>query len=125
MRRWAAAGHRYLAHLLLLGIVLQYYFAGLAAFGAASFDAHAAAGYALILGSIILAVMAFIGRLGGRVAGMSVALAVLAFLQPTLAFAPRVRFPAISALHVVNALVLLVLCLHLVRMEHLPRRAKA
>lgn len=120
MRRWARVGHHWLTRILIAGIVLQFYFAGLAAFGATSFEPHAAAGYALILGSVILAVLAAVGRMGGRVVGQSWALAIFAFLQPTLAFAPRGSAPAVSALHVVNALVLLVLCLRLLRTDPLP-----
>ncbi len=109
--------HRAIAYGMLIGVVLQFYFAGLAAFGATSFAPHAAAGYSLIVGALILTIMAAVSKAGRGLLGRSAIVVGLTMLQPVLAFAPRVDAPAISALHVVNALAILVVIVQLTRLE--------
>lgn len=105
---WARGVHRAIGYGMLVGVVLQFYFAGLAAFGATSFAPHAATGYSLILGSVVLTLLALVGKVGRRVVSRSALVVGLTVLQPVLAFAPRVDAPAVSALHTLNALVILI-----------------
>ncbi len=57
-----AQAHRGLAFFFLAVGVIAYFLAGLGAFGATSFDAHRGSGSLLLLLSLILLVLAFVGR---------------------------------------------------------------
>ena len=103
---WARYVYRVIAYVVLAAVVLQFYFAGLAAFGAAKFDAHAVTGWALIPLSVLLTLFAALSRAGRRTVGCAGLGILLFILQPVLAFVPRVDAPAISALHTVNALLI-------------------
>lgn len=87
---------RAIAILTAVIIVVQFFLAGLGAFdgvhsGAAArntshYDPHKTVGYVIALLSVLMLLMAVVGRLGGRVIGMAAALLVLAGpIQPLLA----------------------------------------
>jgi hypothetical protein len=86
--------------------LLQFYLAGMALFGAASFEFHRTWGYLLATPILLLLVLALAGGLGRRLIGLSALLVVLTVVQVML---PSLRFslPFVAALHVVNALALL------------------
>jgi hypothetical protein len=90
-----------LAVMYLAGVVVQFFLAGLGTFGATSFDAHQAFGLALGLLTLILLVLAVVGKLPRVLIGLAVVLLGLNVLQMFLA---QVDVEEVAALHVVNAL---------------------
>jgi hypothetical protein len=102
---------------MLVGVaaITQFYTAGLAVFGAASFMSHARVGWLVQLGSLITVVMLLSARVPFRVTRSAILLFVLAILQPVLAFAFRTGAPALSALHPVNGIAILATCIFLER----------
>lgn len=106
MRAFVSQLHRGLAWLTLAGLVVQFYLAGAAAFGATSFAVHAIWGHVLGLIVMILPILALVGGLGRRRIVLSTLLFVLYVAQYALA-AFRFTLPYAAALHAVNALALL------------------
>ena len=90
-----------LAVIYLAGVVVQFFLAGLGTFGATSFDAHQAFGLVLALLTLILLVLAVVGKVPRLLILLSVALLGLNVLQMFLA---QVDVEEVAALHVVNAL---------------------
>jgi hypothetical protein len=90
-----------LAVVYLAGVVVQFFLAGLGTFGATSFDAHQAFGLVLALLTLILLVLAVVGKVPRLLIGLAVILLGLNVLQMFLA---RVDVEEVAALHVVNAL---------------------
>ncbi len=93
----------------LLLLALQFYAAGLGIFGAASFGPHAALGYGLVVGAVVLTTLTLLARLPRSTVFLASALVPLTILQPVLALAPRPESPAVAALHPVNALAIVIL----------------
>ena len=93
----------------------QFYTAGLAVFGAASFTLHARFGWLVLVASLVTLLLLIASRVSFKVSRLAILLFVLAVLQPVLAFAPRARVPALSALHPVNGLAILAVCMLLER----------
>jgi Family of unknown function (DUF6220) len=83
------------------------YAAGMALFGATSFEFHRTWGNLLAIPILLLLVLALAGRLGRRLIGLSALLVVLTVVQVML---PSLRssVPLVAALHVLNVLALLV-----------------
>lgn len=106
MREVMSQLHRGLAWLTLGGLVVQFYLAGAAAFGATSFAPHIAWGYLLGLPILVLPLLALVGALGRRRIGLSLALLALYTVQLGLAYT-RSSQPYVAALHALNALALL------------------
>ncbi len=100
--------------LATLGVFLQFVFAGLALFGATTFDLHETFGYILhipfALLPLILALVGFRPR--WSLIGLVAVFAVVLFLQPFWVYA-RDGTPALAALHVVFPPLLLALGLYL------------
>jgi Family of unknown function (DUF6220) len=90
-----------LAAFYLAGVVVQFFLAGLGAFGATSFDPHRGLGFALGIASLVLFVLALVVRLPRLVLLLTAALVGLNVLQSVLA---NIDVEEIAALHVVNAL---------------------
>jgi hypothetical protein len=90
-----------LAVIYLAGVVVQFFLAGLGTFGATSFDAHRAFGLVLALLTLILLVLAVVGKVPRLLIGLAVVLLGLNVLQMFLA---QVDIDEVAALHVVNAL---------------------
>lgn len=130
------ATQRVLGWFVLIGATLQFFLAGLAVFRAkphngdklfesSAFDAHRAVGYALILVSFALLVLAVVNREQLRLAA---ALFVLMLLQYALA-AGGSKIAALGALHPVNGVLILVVAHFLARgprghAEHRRRKRK-
>lgn len=104
--------HRWIARVLLVALVVQIFFAGLGIFGVASFDLHATLGPLIILSSLALPIVAWIGRLERPALSVSWALVGLLFLQLALVIVAGVA-PVISALHPVNAMILVLVTFYL------------
>src|SRR5262245_41853299 len=99
----------------------QFYFAGLAVFGAASFSMHQRAGWLVQLMSLFTLLLLLVSRVPIRVSGLALLLFTLTMLQPVLAFPVRESAPALAALHPVNGLAILALCMFLDRRLRKPR----
>lgn len=95
---------------LLVGVVAQVTLAGLALFELTDWVAHTALGWILPLAAIVLVVVTFVARLDRRTLWVTLALALTANVQPSLAEARSVA-PLVAALHPVNALVVFWLAL--------------
>jgi hypothetical protein len=90
--------HFGLSIVVLTGLIIEFFFAGMGVFHAASFRIHQLTGVILLAGSFLLLSVAFIGRIAG---GFSSLLFVLLFIQPLLL---QLNDPFLKALHLVNAL---------------------
>jgi hypothetical protein len=106
MQRLLSQTHRALAGIVLAGVLLQFYLAGIALFGAETFEPHEMLGKGLIVPILLLLGIALVGQLGKRLIGLSGLLVVLIIVQMML---PGLRdtAPWIAALHPVVALSLL------------------
>ena len=89
------------AVIYMIGVVVQFFLAGLALFGSTSYDAHEGLGYVLGGISVVLLVIAVAAKLPRSLTGLSITLVVLNVVQIVLL---RVDVEEINALHVVNAL---------------------
>lgn len=95
------------AWLFVASVVAQVFLAGLGVFrSSADFDTHRT--FAFIFGwlTLVLLVLALIGRLGRRTTGEAVLLLVLFSLQSVFVEA-RASMPELAALHPVNGFVIL------------------
>ena len=90
-----------LATIYLAGVVVQFFLAGLGTFGATTFDAHRAVGLGLGLVSLIMLVLAFVGKVPRSLIALTFTLFGLNVVQLVLA---QIDIEEIAALHVVNAL---------------------
>jgi hypothetical protein len=106
MQRIIARIHQGLAWIILAGLLVQFYLAGAAMFGVGSFAPHRILGSAFAVPVLLLVVLAAVGRLGWRLAGLSL---LLLFLTVVQALLPSLRADAawLAALHPINALVLM------------------
>jgi hypothetical protein len=109
VQRIISQSHQWLARIFLAGLLLQFYLASTAMFGAGSFQPHRLLGAALTILVFLFPVLALAGRLGRQLIGLSVLLVVLIIVQMML---PSLRgvAPWIAALHPVNALALMGIC---------------
>jgi hypothetical protein len=103
--------HVGLAWVILVAVGARFFFAGLGLFGATDLRAHRLTGTLIIPASLILLILALVGRLGGARIGLSAALFGLTIVQSLLMRGPSL----IAALHPVNAVVVLFIALNLVR----------
>jgi hypothetical protein len=101
-----------LAVIYLAGVVVQFFLAGLGTFGATSFDAHQAFGLVLALLTLILLVLAVVGKVPRILILLAVALLGLNVLQMFLA---QVDVEEVAALHVVNALAIVFVAFDIVQ----------
>ena len=112
-----------LAAFYLAGVVVQFFLAGLGAFGATTFDAHRGLGFALGIGSLAMLVLALFGRLPRFLVLLTVLLVGLNVLQSILA---NIDVEEIAALHVVNALAIVYVAHELMQRSrrYLRRRSR-
>jgi hypothetical protein len=103
-----------LAWLVVGGLVIQFYLAGAALFGATTFQPHRALGNGLAAAILLLLIAAVLARPGGRLVGLAAGLTALTVVQLLL---PSLRsgLPWVAALHVVNAVVLAVVAVSIAR----------
>jgi uncharacterized protein DUF6220 len=110
-----AALHAVAASLLVVGLVLQVFLAGLGVFSdPASFTTHRDTGYMLELWTLVVLVTAAIARAGRAQIGIA-ALLFLLFLLQSVFVGVRDTAPAIAALHPVNGFLILLLSIVLAR----------
>lgn len=112
--RRAARMHRLLARVLLGGVTLQIFFAGLGVFGVSSFLPHAILGSVVILASFALPTVAWRAHLNPSIIRRSWLLAGLMILQGLLIDIGRIVH-IVAALHPVNAMLLVLLTYSLAR----------
>jgi hypothetical protein len=90
-----------LATIYLAGVIVQFFLAGLGTFGATTFDPHRAVGLGLGIVSLIMVVLAFVGKVPRSLVALTFTLFGLNVVQLVLA---QIDIEEIAALHVVNAL---------------------
>ena len=117
MKSWARFGFLAVSWLLVVGVVLQAFLAGLALFAGSSWWAsHVNYGYLVSLGlGTLLILLTFASRLPSGMHRLSVLLGVLAILQPGFIYPGRFVGAPVEALHPVNALILFWLGLRVAR----------
>jgi hypothetical protein len=107
----AHAFARWTNRLALVGTTAQFYTAGLAVFGAASFASHARTGWLVQVASLCTMIFLLVARVPFRLTRLAIVVLLLAILQPVLAFAPRASMPWLSALHPLNGLAMVAFAL--------------
>jgi hypothetical protein len=106
-----------LAWLFVFAVAIQFLLAGLGVLGGESIEAHRQWGFvALHLIPILMLVAAIVGRMGRYVIGLTILLFLLVFLQPLFAD-PELDPQWLRSLHVLNALFIFALGLHLAQRE--------
>jgi hypothetical protein len=90
---------------LIVGIAVQFFFAGLGVFGVTTFLPHAIWGALVILASLALPLLAWRGHLGRTIVRRSWLLFDLMLLQGLLIDIGRM-IPLVASLHPLNAMVL-------------------
>jgi asparagine N-glycosylation enzyme membrane subunit Stt3 len=110
-----------LARLVVAGLAIEFYLAGAALLGVTpSFEPHRTLGSVLGLAILLLLVLALIARPGRQLVGLVGLLTVLTIVQMALP-SMRAAVPAVAALHVVNAAVLIGLASTIARqVRHSP-----
>ena len=117
VRSRAARAHIVIARILLGGVTLQIFFAGLGVFGVSGFLPHMILGPLVILGSLALPLVAWRGHLGATLLRRSWLVFGLMILQGLLIDAGRV-IPLVAAFHPVNAMLLVLLVASMARITH-------
>ena len=111
--------------LLVVGVVVQVFLAGLGVFDDPSaFITHRDFGFVLELLPIGMLVAAIVGRMGRGYIGGAVLLFIQFMLQSVLV-ALRTDMPAVAALHPVNGFLILLIALIIGRAAWQDRRAEA
>jgi len=122
MRSAARSVHLAAACLLVAGLVIQIFLAGLGVFrGPESFETHRDFGYTLELLPIILLVAGLLGRMGRRLALLAVAIFGLFMLQSVFV-GLRADAPEVASLHPVNGFLITFLAIVLARGSWAARR---
>jgi Family of unknown function (DUF6220) len=112
MKKLLSTIHFGLSILVIIGVIIEFFFAGMGVFHAASFQIHRITGVILLAGSLLLLLISLIGRTGGKTIGWSVLLLVLLLIQPLLL---QIHLPFVQAFHLVNGLLIIATCTRLVR----------
>jgi hypothetical protein len=89
-----------LTAIYLLAVLVQFFLAGLAVFGSSDWDPHSGLGFVLSISTLVLLVLAVVGRLPRRLILVTLLLVGLNALQTVL---PRIEVSELAALHPVNA----------------------
>ena len=89
--------------LFLLGVVVQFFLAGLYVFGGTSIESHRVLGFILAAAALLLIILAVVGRLPRKTVLLTILLLGLSVLQSILV---NVDIDEVGALHPVNALVI-------------------
>ena len=111
-----------LAWLIVGGLVIEFYLAGAALFGATTFQPHRALGVGLAAAILLLLLVALIARPGRRVVGLAAVLVVLTILQMLLP-SLRSELPWVAALHAINAAALASITVTIARASRQPAEA--
>ena len=119
----ARTAHLVLAWLLVAGLVVQIFLAGMGVFaGASNFTTHRDWGYLLEAFPFFMGIAAFIGRLGRRQIWLAFGIFALFILQ-SLLVAVKGDLPAIAALHPVNGFLIAWLAVMVAREAWARRQA--
>lgn len=125
MRSIARSAHLVVALLLVAGLVVQIFLAGLGVFrGAESFANHRDFGYTLELLPLVLLLLGLVAGLGRRAALLAAGIFGL-FLLQSVFVGLRADMPEVAALHPVNGFLITFLSIVLARDAWLGRRAAA
>lgn len=89
-----------LTAIYLLAVLVQFFLAGLATFGSPDWDAHTGLGFVLTISTLLLFVLALVGRLPRSMILVTLLLVGLNALQMVLA---NIDVSELAALHPVNA----------------------
>lgn len=103
--RWSRFAFNITAWLFVACVVYQVYLAGQGVFQTGSFDPHREFGYLFGLLTLVLIVLAALGRTGWRVIGASTLLLLL-FAMQSVFVAFKNSSPAFAALHPLNGFVI-------------------
>ena len=123
MRSVARSAHVVVAWVLVAGLLIQIFLAGLGVFrGPESFLTHRDFGYTLELLPLILLVLGLIAGLGRRAALLAAGIFGL-FLLQSVFVGIRTSAPEVAALHPVNGFLITLLSIVLARDAWLGRRA--
>ena len=123
MQSIARTVHLALAWLLVAGLIVQIFLAGLGVFkGPASFETHRGWGYLLELLPLLLLIVGLVARLGRRPALLAAGIFGLFILQSVFV-AMRETTPEVAALHPVNGFLITFLAIVLARDAWLGRRS--
>ncbi len=111
-RRYARLGLVAAAWLFVACVVVQVFLAGLGVFGlpAGDFSAHRDWGFTFGYLSLIMLVLALVGRFPRRIVGLTALLFVLFTLQSILV-AVRADYPTVAALHPLNGFLILLVAI--------------
>jgi hypothetical protein len=125
MRSVARTAHLVVAWVLVLGLVVQVFLAGLGVFRSPeSFATHRDFGFMLELLPIVLLILGLVARLGRRQAILAAGIFGL-FLLQSVFVGLRESNPEVAALHPVNGFLITLLAIVLARTAWLERRAVA
>jgi len=116
VRRYARIGFVGAAWLFVACVVGQVFLAGMGVFGlpAGDFTAHRDWGYTFGYLTLVILILALVGRFPRRIIGLSALLLVLFALQSILV-AVRADYPSVAALHPVNGFLILLVAIILGR----------
>jgi hypothetical protein len=111
MKRVLSTLHQILGIVTLIGVIVEFFFAGMGVFHATSFQIHRVTGVLLWAASALLLLLSLIGRTRRKTIGFSALLFVLMFAQPLLL---QMNQPFVKALHPVNGLAIMATSAYLV-----------
>ena len=98
--------------LYVLGVIVQFFLAGLGSLGGDDFEAHEAMGYAALhFSPILILVVAYLGKVSRTTILLALALVVVAFVQPF--WVTSFQGETLGAMHVLGALVIFTLAHHI------------
>lgn len=111
----AHRGLTLVAWLFVVCLFIQFFLAGLGVFdGAVAFLTHRQFGYTFGWLTLVMLILAVVGRMGRRMISLTALILVLFALQSVFV-AVRADYPAIAALHPVNGVVLLLVAITVAR----------
>jgi Family of unknown function (DUF6220) len=114
-RRIARPIHLAVAWLLVIGLIVQVFLAGMGVFdSSAMFITHRDFGYALTLLPVVLIVTSLVGGFG-RMQAIAAAVMFGQFILQSVLVIQRDSIPAIAALHPVNGFLILLIAVWLAR----------
>jgi hypothetical protein len=100
------------ALLFLLGVVLQFFFAGLGLLGGEDMELHKDFGWsALVVTPILILIVAYLAKVGRVTMMLCLALTVVSLIQPF--WVTEFRGEMLGSLHVLGALVIFTLAHHI------------
>jgi hypothetical protein len=111
----ARTAGRWTNRFIAAAAVAQFYTAGLAIFGVTSFAAHQRGGWLAQVLGLLTVILLLVARVPFKVSRLAILVFVLTILQPVLAFGVRQSLPALAALHPVNGIAILAVCIVLER----------